>query len=209
MKNKYLAAAVTVTCLIFSVTAQAAEGVINSFYVDSTGKVEVIGCFDGEGARDDTTIIMYDSGVSEFPSGNASDCIMYINQQASGNNGTFYYHFQLNERFSETPYILKVNGGTLISTEGTLREIPSKIYNVADNAMRIGNDIYDIGCPQYTPDNIAGSLARGGNKLYYKIGGEWFNMLAPGATGTSYFVLDNAVPEAEWDAWEIDNYYQY
>lgn len=209
MKNKIISVFAAAICLLCCTTAYAAEGVITDLYVDSTGKVEVSGYFDGEGAHDDTAMLMYDGTDLSQLSGNAIDHVMYLDQQKSGNNGTFYYRFQLGERFSESPYALKINGGTLLTTEGTLREIPSKIYNVTDNAMRIGNDIYDIGCPQYTPDNIAASLARGGNKIYYKIGGEWFDMLNPAATGTSYFTIENAVAAAEWDAWRIENYYQY
>ncbi|MDY3030808.1 MAG: hypothetical protein SOS24_03480 [Clostridia bacterium] len=140
---------------------------------------------------------------------NISDHIMYLDQQALGNNGVFYYRFQIDEKFSESPYELKVQGGTTLTQSGTLREIPSKIYNVADNAIRIGNDVYDIGCPKYTPDNISNSIAEGGNVIYYKIGGKWYDMLNENATSTAYFTAANAISEDEWDTWEIDNYYHY
>lgn len=208
MRNKIISVFVLVICMICCTTVYAAEGTITDFYVDSTGKAEIIGYFD-DTDRECTTMMMYDASNPYEWESDATSHIMYVNQLPMGNNGTFYYHFQIKEKFSKSSYVLKINGGELISDAGTLREIPSKIHNVSDNAMRIGNDIYDIGCPAYTPDNIAASLARGGNRIYYKISGAWFDMLDPAATGTSYFTIDNAIDPAEWDAWVIDNYYQY
>ncbi len=207
--NKIFAAVAAV--LVFCMTAFAeTTGDFTSFYVDSTGKTEIIGYFEDyplEVKQCGSTMLMTD-GMT-ITSQNASDHIMYLDQQNLGNNGVFYYRFQIDEKFSESPYELKVQGGTLLTQTGTLREIPSKIYNIADNAIRIGNDVYDIGCPKYTPDNISNSIAEGGNVIYYKIGGRWYNMLNENATSTAYFVPANAVPESEWDMWEIDNYYHY
>ena len=209
MRNR-IYAIVTALCLVLGIGVFAdTTGEITTMYVDSTGKAEIIGYFDNANAPYGAAMIMYDGTNLGNLSGDLTEHIMYIDQQPLGNNGTFYYHFQINEQFSQSPYVLKIQGGTMLTQTGTLREIPSKIYNVADNAIRIGNDVYDIGCPDYTPDKISTSIERGGNVIYYKIGGLWFDMLDPNATSSAYFTADNAVPEAEWDAWEIENYYQF
>lgn len=209
MRNKIFAI-VTALFMILGIGVFAdTTGEITTMYVDSTGKAEIIGYFDNANAPYGAAMIMYDGTDLGNLSGNVTNHIMYIDQRPLGNNGTFYYRFQINEQFSQSQYVLKLQGGTLISQEGTLREIPSKIYNVADNAIRIGNDVYDIGCPDYTPDKISMSIEQGGNVIYYKIGGLWFDMLDPNATSSAYFTADNAVPETEWDAWEIENYYQF
>lgn len=211
MLNKFTAkitsAVFAVIMIIFNTTAYAVQGTFSKFYVDSTGTVEVSGYFEDTAQRD-TTILMTDI-ADIMTTDNPAEHIMYIDQQPMGNNNVFLYRFQLDEKWSNSPYVLKVNGGELIEMSGTLREIPSKIHNAANNALRVGNDIYDIGCPYYTPDNISASIERGGNKIYYKIGGLWFNMLDPLAVSTEYFKSENAVSEEEWDAWEIDTYYHY
>lgn len=196
---------------VFGVYAGETEvtGEIQRFYVDSTGTVELIGYFDNTNNTSTSMLLTTDADLNTMNNDNIMDIIMYIDQPYLGNNGTFYMHFPLNEKFSESSYVLRMNGGTLLTQTGTLREIPSGINNVSNNALRVGNDIYDVGCMQYTPENISKSIERGGNKVYYKIGDNWFNVLDENAVSTSYFTKDNAIPEAEWDTWEIDTYYHF
>lgn len=209
MKNKFISCLLLILIVLFAVPVQAAEGVINSFYVDSTGTVEIIGYFD-DTTQTDTTLLMSNTELTADTSAEIfRESVMYIDQQKKGNNGTFYFHFPLDEKWSESQYVLKMNGGELVTRSGTLRKIPSGIANISNNALRVGNDVYDIGCEGYTSDNIAESLAEGGNQVYYKIGGEWFDMLDEKAINTEYFSLENAVPQSEWDTWEIDTYYHY
>lgn len=199
-----------VFALLFGVRAvySAVTGEIQRFYVDSSGTAELSGYFDN--TEQNSTTMLLTTDADEATIFNApNENIMYIEQPELGNNGTFYMHFPIDEKFSTSNYVLRMNGGTLLTTSGTLREIPAGISKVADNAIRVGNDAYDIGCNGYTPNNISKSIERGGNKIYYKIGGKWFDMLNPKATSTAYFTDENAVPESEWDLWEIDTYYHY
>lgn len=213
-RTKLAAALTAVFAIMFCIPmvyADTAEttGEIQRFYVDSTGTVELSGYFDNTDNTSTSMLLTTDADLDTMTDENIMDIIMYIEQPYLGNNGAFYMRFPLNEKFSESPYVLRMNGGTLLTQTGTLREIPSGIHNVSDNAIRVGNDVYDIGCKGYTPDNISRSIEIGGNIIYYKIGGNWYDMLNPDAVGAEYFTNANAVPEEEWDTWEIGAYYHY
>lgn len=211
MKNKniIIIAFVTLLCMLISIPVHAASGKIQSFKVSgTTGTAEVYGYFD-DTPLPCSTILMTNCHPSKLTSGDVSDNVMYINQENLGNNGVFYYRYQIDEKFSESDYILNINGGELLTLEGELPIIPLQIDMVANNAIRVGNDIYDLGHGDYTPENVASSITRGGNVVYYKIGDNWYNMLSEDATGPEYFTEENAIPDEEVDKWIIDTYYHF
>ena len=203
MKNKFMAAACAALMILICIPVHAATGVINSFIVDATGKAEVSGYFDDTDYTDCALLMTEGSDTSDL----TADKIMYIDQLPLGNNGTYLFRFMIDEKWSEADYTLRLNGGTMLTQAGTLRTIPDKMHNVCDNSIRVGNDIYSLSSLEYMPNKVSESLSRGGNKVYYKIGGMWFNMLDSKATGNDYFTLGNAIPESEWSNWTIDNYY--
>lgn len=200
---------VTLGMGISSVIAES-TGDLQKFYVDSAGRVTINGYFNDD-AQTDSTLLLTNTGDMSVVEQAPNDCIMYIDQEKLGNNGVFLYSFPLNEKFSGSDYVLKVGGGeTILKEEGTLRTIPSGIQGVPDGAIKVGNDVYySLNCASYTPDNVSASIERGGNSVYYKIDGKWFDMLDPKATDGSYFNgSENAVADEVWDAWEIDNFYK-
>lgn len=76
------------------------------------------------------------------------------------------------------------------------------------NLIRVGNDIYDLNGPHYKLENVLGSIARGGNLLYFKIFGRWYE-LHSGNIKSLDDLLDpeKAVPEAEVRTWPLDYWY--
>ncbi len=202
MKNKFISCLILILIILFAVPVQAATGTITIFTVNDSGFMEVSGYFEDTTYKDCTILMTNTDDFQNLKSEN----IAYINQEPLGNNGVFYFDNVLQERFSGDEYVLKVNGGTLITTSGKLPDYQYSIYS--NNAVRIGNDIYDIGCKEYTPDNISKSIAEGGNVVIYKIGGMWFDLMKPDATSTAYFTEQNALTNEEISGWEINKYYR-
>lgn len=211
MRNKTIGTlllSLLVWCIPTVTIAKDEGGAVKSFTCDDTGYCEIIGYTD-EATEDWLAILMTDVPVSEL-SDNAGEHIMYINEinNAVGNNGVFYLRFSIQPKWSESDYYLTVNvGGDLGRYSGTLGEMSTDLERVPDNCLRVGNDIYSLTSNYYTPDNVSGSLADGGNHVYYKIGGYWFNVLDEAATSAAYFTLNNVVGMDVWQAWDIENYY--
>lgn len=210
MRSKILSVACMIVMLIFaaapSVTVTAAStGTITSLTISDSGVFEIIGYYDD---TDWTASALLLFKGTELSSDISSEDIMYINQEPLGNNNTFYYRFKVDERFSEQPYVLAINGGELISVTGTVPRILD-VIDVANNALRVGDDFYDIGHVMYTPNNIADSIEYGGNVIYYKIGDMWFDVLDENATSAAYLVSSNATPEEEVSQWYMRKYHHF
>jgi len=178
---------------------------ILSVDINGLGYAEVIGYVPEKGCE--VTFLMLSGDGSDIQ----TEDIIYIDQITSGNNGTYLFQFKIPERFSNMEYTLIINSnskqGVLKKASGTLPVIPAKIYGISNNALIVGNDAYDIGCAMCTPDNIANSLVTGGNKVYFKYGDNWYDLLDVDATTNAYLTEANAIPEDVYSYWVIDNYY--
>ena len=217
--SKKLLSVLLSLALMFSVFAvpttvhAASDGAITSFTVDENGYAEVRGWVNTTTSNPkQVTLLILNFDIDANPNGALNgNTIMYIDQKGTGANGSYLFQFHIIEKFSQSKFCCYVGsdleGYTKKTVSGTLRKIPSGIYQVADNAIKVGNDIYDMGAPEYTPNNIAKSLKAGGNKIYYKVGGEWYDMLSSKATNNAYFTKSNAIPIEIAEAWKITNYY--
>lgn len=211
MKNKTISAlllSLLVWCIPTGTTARDEGGAVKSFTCDDSGYCEIIGYTD-DASENWITLILADIPPAEL-SGNCTGHVMHIWQEnnAIGNNGTFYLRFSIDPKWSGSDYYLNLNaGGDIGRYAGTIGEISTDLERVPDNCLRVGNDIYSLTSDYYTPDDVSGSLADGGNHVYYKIGGYWFNVLDEDATSAAYFTLNNAVGMDAWQAWDIENYY--
>ena len=74
--------------------------------------------------------------------------------------------------------------------------------DVGNNVLRIGNDIYSVSSEELTNTNILKSWQEAGNnKVYYKINGNWFDVLA--AKSSSYFFDSaNAIEDQTVNSWQ-------
>lgn len=208
-RNKIISLLLICMTLIFTcskVAAATPKGKITSFNVNNLGVAEIMGYVESDKTEQMTILMTTDENTF------TNDTIMYINQFETGNNGTFYLSFAINEKFTQSPYFLfvgsSVEGFTPLKLNGILPTIPFEIEGVANNALRVGRDIYDIGCDEYTPDNIVKSLKNGGNVIYFKLGDNWYDLLNENITSNEYFNDGNITPKAEIKKWNIDNYYK-
>ena len=212
MRSKLISIICITAMLIFAVfpnitVSGEPVGTITSFYITSSGTVEVTGYYDDTDWTETTILLV--RGTAWTGNITAED-IMYIDQKPMGNNNTFYYRFKVDERFSSAPCVLAINGGELITAVSSIPDIQDlDAGDISNNALRVGNDFYDIGHSQYTPDNIAGSIERGGNIIYYQIGNMWFDVLDEAATGVEFLVSKNAVSAEDVSQWVVEEYYHY
>ena len=212
MKRSKLFAALIAFILVFtSVTiAHSAEddvgrNTVVNFAINDSGYFELSGYTDNP---DNLWVTILLTDIEVHSASELNSHVMYINQIDLGNNDAFYISASLAPKWSGSDYVLKLCvGGDTRTYTGNLGEFTNELLSVPDNCMRIGNDIYSLTAPQYTPNNIVASLSAGGNKVFYKIGGYWFNVLEEAATGYDYFTVFNAVPDNVWHYWNIEHYY--
>lgn len=182
---------------------------IISFNIDTAGICEIVGV-NPLGLGHDTTLLMTTKDIRANSDIYLDvDTLIYIDQIPNGNNGVFYFHFPISDKFSGSEYYLYIGGavGDPYMAHGTLGEFPTLVHRIPDNSIRVGNDVYNMVGADYTPTNIAKSLSVGGNKLYYKIGGKWFNLLNPVIKSSADFKDGNQITDEEWYAWVLDNYF--
>lgn len=181
-------------------------GEITSFTVSVDGTAEVTGYFNAPEIPTATLLLVEGDDITNDL---VDDQIIAIDQRQLGNNGSFYFRVRIRNEHSLKTVTLGIGGNGVLKKTITLPEIQGIIAAVSNNALRVGNDIYDIGHSAYTPDNISASIEEGGNTIYYKIGDMWFNMLSEDATSIEYFVTANAEPENTVKGWKIDCYYHF
>lgn len=211
-QNKILAVIISIILVFTSVTVvyadnTAEDNTVVNFAINDAGYFELEGYTDCK-EHPWVTMLLTDKNADFNSEKDLAGHIMYIDQVMLGNNGAFYISAELNTKWSGEDYILKINaGGDFHEYTGNLGEFTEEILSVPDNCIRIGADIYSLTAQEYTPNRISRSLANGGNYIFYKIGGYWFNMLNEDATSYAYFEEFNAVPENVWHRWVIENYY--
>ncbi len=179
------------------------SAVITSFEISPSGVAELCGYVSEEGEL--VAILMTTGdGTAITP-----ETVIYIDQIEAGTNGAFILEFIVPEKWAGGEYTIGVGGQNVSATRqrGSLGALPALIHRVDDNSLRAGVDIYDFGAGAFTPENVAASLAYGGNTVFYKIGGMWFDLQNPEATSAAYLTEENAIPEEEYTAWEIRVYY--
>ena len=209
MRTKIISIVCIISLLIFVLPVGANSdnpvGTITSFTISNSGTVEVIGYYDNTDWKETTILLIRGTDLTE---GITAEDIMYIGQEPMGENNTFYYRFKIDRKFSQQPCTLAISGGALLTVTNVIPDILA-VADVANNALRVGNDFYDIGHAAYTADNISHSIEEGGNIIYYKIGDMWFDMLDEEAIDVDFFVIQNAVAEETITHWEMNNYYHF
>lgn len=188
-------------CSAIPVGADSREFVIDSATVSRTGYCEVIGHY--EGVELDTQMSCVVAKDALFD-GNAvveenfnTDYVAWLGQEGTGNNGTFLFQFSVPESFSETKLIVRLTSsyGDIAVTNIDIPALPPGIEVVEDNSVIYGRDAFYVPGVFYTPDNIADSIVYGGNNIYFKIGGLWYDLMDEKAADNSFLVKENATPE--------------
>lgn len=174
------------------------------------GNIEVQGII-SSGPDQQVTLLVHTPGsLTGLPQSELMEHIAFIDQVKSTTNGTFLIRFTLHPKWQGQELQFNV-GGT--DVDEPLRKIvtiptyPININSVENNSVRVGIDVYHLSSPAYTPDNVVNSLIEGGNTIYFKLGGRWYNLLDSRATSAEYFKKENAIDDDIVNAWQLDMWY--
>jgi hypothetical protein len=66
-------------------------------------------------------------------------------------------------------------------------------------------DIYELNSKDLTSANVINSIKSGGNSIFYKLLGGWFDVMNPLAKNSQYFF--NSDNEENTDGWSINKWY--
>lgn len=177
------------------------EFVIDSVSVSKTGYCEVIGHYSNVDLNTQISCVVAKDALFD---GNAvieenfnTDYVAWIGQEGTGNNGTFLFQFSVPEEFSETTLIVRLTSsyGDIAKTNIDIPALPPGIEVVENNSVIYGRDAFYVPGVFYAPDNIAESIVFGGNNIYFKIGGLWYDLMDDAAVDNSFLVAENATTE--------------
>lgn len=175
----------------------AAKVVVTSLEMSDAGMLKIRGYYSGYDSDIDGTILITSESSQNANFRLSNDNCMWIDQVPLGNNGAFSYTVHINQKFSEKAAYIALGGGGLESAYRTtidVPELPPDISVVENNSTMFGRDFYYVNGTFYNDaDRIADSFAFGGNHIYYKIGGNWYDLLNPKATSSAYLTKANAV----------------
>ena len=204
MRKNLLCAIVAIAILIVptgtGASANNPEIVLGSIYSDQTGYMRVVGHITAYEAKSQVTFLALAPG----------DEIAYINQIQIGNNGTFLFECSFPSKYSEDTITIRIGsntGANVFSTTHTLSTIPPGIENVENNSVLYGCDVYTLDSIYLASDYVYNSIFSGGNRIYYKIGDLWYNLMDSRATSAAFLVPENAVPFSEVQAIKLGTYY--
>ncbi len=132
-----------------------------------------------------------------------SGAIKYIDQFSSDSNG----HFSITGRISD--YSKTRDYAFFVGGEGLTQPLEHNwvmydLNSISDNSLRVGTDIYELNSSYLTSNNVINSIKSGGNTIYFKFMGTWFDVMDPMAKTAEYFTdTKNAVDTSEWiiDKW--------
>ena len=179
--------------------------VITTLEVDSAGNATVIGYIPTATAATQVTCLVMDSETLQ-----TSDQIAWIDQMTVGYNGAFMTRFYIPDRFSGKTLYFRFGsdaGTDTITEKYELGTIQPGIENITNGSVIYGNDAYMCDSTQLTAENVADSIVHGGNKIYFKIGNRWYDLLDTEATSNEYLKAENAMSDTEVQKISIRYYY--
>lgn len=179
--------------------------VITTLEVDSAGYATVIGYIPTANATTQVTCLVMDSETLQ-----TADQIAWIDQMTVGYNGTLLTQFYIPDRFSGKTLYFRFGsdaGTDTITEKYELGTILPGIENITNGSVIYGTDAYMCDSGYLTAENVADSIVHGGNKIYFKIGNMWYDLLNTEATSNEYLKADNAMTAAEVQKISIRYYY--
>lgn len=190
------------------------EIAIVSVDIDTGGAFEVIGRVEGAQVGTQVSFLMcpavaWDSTGHIKESSFKPEYIAYIDQVSTGNNGAFIVQGQLDEKWKNQTlrFAGASSSGGYYTQTMSIPEIPHDIGIIEDNSVIYGRDAYLITGAFYTADNISKSIKEGGNRIYYKLGGRWYDLLDPEALDNSFLVSANAINDSDVEQCKPRYYY--
>ena len=169
---------------------------ITKVYLDEysvgNGNFAITGYIENAEENSEATIVISDN--AEIIDGN----IIYIWQVSAGANGAFIFKGEYDAVYGgKTAYINIGATGCERRTRKRI-ELPfafnGSIETVANNSAVYGADVYRIeNNADLNAANVRDSILTGGNCLYYKIGGNFYDLLDEDARDSGYFVPENAM----------------
>lgn len=211
-----LSVVLLISTSVFPVYAKTGDIVLETLVVTETGYVEVYGYVDGYTTQKDlqvTFLLIEGTDWNVLNTSNASNVIAYIDQQGTSNNGTFLFKCQLNDRHIGKTLTLGMNHGngdntTLLKETINPKDDGILLRNIANNDVIYGLDAYQLTSSQLTARNVAESLTHGGNKIYYKLGNNWYDLLDERATDNSFLVSSNKTAYSTMEKLDLRYYYR-
>lgn len=211
-----LSVALLISTSVFPVYAKTGDIVLETLVVTETGYVEVYGYVDGYTTQENLQVsflLIEGTDWNVLNTSNASNVIAYIDQQGTSNNGTFLFKCQLNDRHIGKTLTLGMNhqngdSTTLLKETINPEDDGILLRNIANNDVIYGLDAYQLTSPQLTARNVADSLTYGGNKIYYKLGNNWYDLLDERATDNSFLVSSNKTTFTTMQALDLRYYYK-
>lgn len=211
-----LSVTLLISTFVFPVYAKTGDIVLETLVVTETGYVEVYGYVDGYTTQENLQVsflLIEGTDWNVLNTSNASNVIAYIDQQGTSNNGTFLFKCQLNDRHIGKTLTLGMNHQNGDSTTLLKETINPKddgilLRNIANNDVIYGLDAYQLTSPQLTARNVADSLTHGGNKIYYKLGNNWYDLLDERATDNSFLVSSNKTAYSTMEKLDLRYYYK-
>lgn len=219
MKTRIIAFVFAVVLIVVSypiTTVGAAEPEITiiSAEIDNNGEFEVIGQVEGVAVGTQVSFLMcceeaWDATGHIIESKFNVDYVAYIDQVGTGNNGTFVVQGRVGEKWENQT--LRFAGassyGGYYTQTMSVPKISYGIEIIANNSVIYGCDAYLVTGAFYNADNIATSIKEGGNRIYYKLGDKWYDLLDPDALDNSFLVSQNAMSDSEVEECKPRYYY--
>lgn len=191
------------------VYSETGDVVVTSHSCSDTGVIQIEGYVEGRVIGDAYTLLAYNSDVPL--NSITGDDLAYVDQGRLGNNGVFLIRFQLNHVWSGKSLDILIGGGARSSYK-IVMDVPKlkvSLDFVENNSALYGKDVYWINQKNsyLTTENVIDSIVYGGTAIYYKFGGNWYNLLDERATGNDFLVEENAADEKEIKALGLRYYY--
>lgn len=191
------------------------EITIISTEIDNTGAFEVVGQVEDVAVGTQVSFLMcsesaWDATGHITEDKFKTDCIAYIDQIETGNNGTFIVQGQVAEKWeNQTLRFAGASsyGGYYTQTMSVPEMSPYDIDIIENNSVIYGRDAFLVTGAFYNADNIATSIKDGGNRIYYKLGDKWYDLLDPDALDNSFLVSQNAISDSEVEESKPRYYY--
>lgn len=211
--TRYLSLFLAVCILVIPVSVSSEEQsapkvaaiVITTLEVDSAGNATVIGYIPTATAATQVTCLVMDSETLQ-----TSDQIAWIDQMKVGYNGTFLTQFYIPDRFSGKTLYFRFGSDAdteTITEKYELGTILPGIENITNGSVIYGSDAYMCDSGYLNAENVADSIVHGGNKIYFKIGNRWYDLLDTGATSNEYLKAENAMSDTDVQKISIRYYY--
>ncbi len=191
------------------------EVIIDSLHVDNAGYAEVIGHIVGGVPNDSSvTCLVTAAGVEigklDKTKNPADEGLVYIDQQRVGNNAAFLIQFHIRAIYSEKEVVFQF--GSSLGTKRkdvtyTLPYLPPDIRSVANNSVLYGQDVYNLDSVYLTHAYVTDSIVTGGNRIYFKVGDCWYDLLDSRATDSSFLTAANAEAMPDMEKLELRYYY--